>query len=322
MTIPEQPFAIPSAWRGDDLREHDDWCERWTDAEIAELDRALAAGPADRLPSEAAEFPLSTLITRIDGWMREIDAGRGFVLVRGLPVDRYTTAECERIYYGLGLYMGRATPQNTDGDLLGHVRDTGEDPAARGVRLYRTRAEQDFHTDGADVIGLMCLKGARSGGISRIVSSVTIFNEILGRAPELVPTLFEPFPFDRQGQEKAGERGWFEFPICRTSNAGLGTFFIPWYIRESQQLADAPRLTAAQTACLELIETIANEPDLYLDMTFEAGDIQLLKNAVILHKRTAYEDWPEPAEKRHLLRLWLSGERFTGGSALLGKGIS
>jgi hypothetical protein len=138
---------------------------------------------------DASEFPLTGIISRINGWMAEIDRGRGFVLIRGLPVERYSEAECERISYGLGLHMGRPVSQNTDGDLLGHVRDTGEDPNARGVRLYKTRVEQDFHTDGADVIGLLCLKAAKSGGISRIVSSVTIFNEILRREPELVPTL-------------------------------------------------------------------------------------------------------------------------------------
>ena len=319
--IPTKPFETPDAWRGEDVRAAGQWWDEWTVAELAELDVALAACPADRLPASHDEFPLPGLIARIDAWMAEIDQGRGFVLIRGLPVHRYTTAQCEQIYYGLGLYMGRTVSQNTDGDLLGHVRDTGEDPKARGVRLYRTRAEQDFHTDGADVIGLLCLKGAKSGGVSRIVSSVAIFNEILNRAPELAPTLFKPFPFDKQGQEKPGEPGWWSFPLCRVVDGRLGTFFIPWYIRESQEHADAPRLTDEQERCVGLIESIANDPAFYLDMHFEPGDIQLLKNSAILHKRTAYEDWDDPAEKRHLLRLWLSAERFSGGNNLLNKGI-
>ncbi len=319
--IPNKAFESPDAWRGIEVRAEAAWWDAWTPAELAELHAALAASPADRLPESQDEFPLPGLPSRIDAWMDEIDRGRGFVLIRGLPVERYSPAECERIYYGLGLYMGRTVSQNTDGDLLGHVRDTGEDPKARGVRLYKTRAEQDFHTDGADVIGLMCLKGAKFGGISRIVSSVAIFNEILARESELVPTLFEPFPFDKQGQEKPGEQGWWEFPICRVADSKLGSFFIPWYIRESQEHADCPRLTEAQVRCVELIETIANDPAFYLDVHFEPGDIQLLKNSVILHKRTAYEDFEDPAEKRHLLRLWLSAERFTGSSNLLNKGI-
>jgi hypothetical protein len=320
--LPDAPFETADAWRGGVLRaQAAPWWDVWEARELDELDAALARAPTDRLPRSADEFPLDSLRQRIDGWMAQIESGRGFVLIRGLPVERYTRVQCECLYYGLGLHMGRPVSQNTDGDLLGHVRDTGEDPAARGVRLYKTRVEQDFHTDGADVIGLLCLKTAKSGGISRIVSSVSIFNEILKREPELIPTLFQPFPFDRQGQEGPGEPGWFEFPVCRMSEGRLGTFFIPWYIRESQALPDAPRLTPAQWRCVELIESLANEPELYLDMAFRPGDIQLLKNSVILHKRTAYEDWPDPGEKRHLLRLWLSAERLTGGSELLNQGI-
>jgi hypothetical protein len=319
--LPDQPFESPDAWRGADLRAQGRWWDTWTDEELAEIDAALSCAPADRLPQKPEEFPLDALEPRINRWISEIDSGRGFVLIRGLPVDRYSEADCERLYYGLGLRLGRPVSQNTNGDLLGHVRDSGEDPGARGVRLYRTRVEQDFHTDGADVIGLLCLEAARRGGVSRIVSSVSIFNEVLARAPELVSTLFEPFPFDRQGQERPGEPGWFEFPICRMTDGRLGTFFIPWYIRESQALPEAPRLTEAQTRCVGLIQSIANDPELYLDMEFRPGDLQLLKNSVILHKRTAYDDWPEPAKKRHLLRLWLSAERFTGRSELLNQGI-
>ncbi|WOF75600.1 TauD/TfdA family dioxygenase [Parvibaculaceae bacterium PLY_AMNH_Bact1] len=294
-------------------------------ADIDELSAALAVACSTGKDMDAwnvEDFPLPSLGKKIHSWMSELNLGRGFQLVRGFPVREYSKEDCELVYWGIGLHMGEAVPQNTDGDLLGHVRDVGADPNAYGVRLYKTRVEQDFHTDGADIIGLFCLRGGRSGGVSRIVSSVTIYNELVKQRPDLATVLRETFPFDTQGQQKPGQQPWFDFPICHEDQGRLRTFFIPWYIRESQVHEGAPQLSADQIACVEMIEKIANREDFYLDMHFEPGDMQFLKNAAILHKRTEYEDWDEPEEKRHLLRLWLTSHQFSLGDEMLRKGIS
>jgi len=312
------------AWLGRDLQHSDAWISRLSDSDVAELRAAVAHARATGKPMrqwQIGDFPLPTLHDRTAGWLEQINR-RGFVLVRGVPVDELALDEVEQLYWGLGLHLGTAVSQNTDGDLLGHVRDTGEDPKARGVRLYKTRVEQDFHTDGADIIGLLCLRPAKRGGISRIVSSIAVYREIEKRDPNLIETLHQPFPFDRQGQEAAGESGWFELPIARTVNGRLCLFFIPWYIRESQALPDAPRLTPDQWRAIEMIEAIANDPAFYLDMHFEPGDIQFLLNASILHKRTAYEDFVDPARKRHLLRLWLTNTSLVSVADGLKQGIA
>ncbi len=322
--MPRAPLLTPDAWYGSELQSRDNWRYRLTRDDVSELLRAHETARATGKPMKEwtrADFPLPKLSQQIHGWLAELDLGRGFILLKGFPVASHDEQTCAEIYWGIGLHMGRAVPQNTDGDLLGHVRDTGADPNAYGVRLYKTRAEQDFHTDGADIIGLFCLKPAKSGGISRIVSSVTVFNELAKRAPELVPVLFQTFPFDTQGQHKPGQKPWFDFPLCHFENGRLRTFFIPWYIRESQQHPEAPRLSDAQSRAIATIETIANEPGLYLDMNFEPGDMQFLKNAAVLHKRTEYEDFEAPQLKRHLLRLWLSEPSFTAGDTLLRKGV-
>jgi hypothetical protein len=321
--IPATPLDNPDVWRGPDLARSQVWRYRFTSGDVDELLAAhRQAEPKDMWAWTRDDFPLPTLAPKIAGWMRELDRGRGFILLGGFPVESHSEAVCAAIWWGLGLHMGRAVSQNTDGDLIGHVRDVGADPNAYGVRLYKTRAEQDFHTDGADIIGLFCLKAAKSGGVSRIVSSPAIFNRLLRERPELAPVLFEPFPFDTQGQQKPGNDPWFELPICRFEQGRLRTFFIPWYIRESQLHAAAPRLSPAQQAAVAFIERAANDPDYYLDMDFEPGDMQFLKNASILHKRTQYEDWDAPRMKRHLLRLWLVEPSFSGGEALLRRGIS
>lgn len=321
--IPGAALDTPDAWLGPDIQASADWRYAFTASDIAELLAAErgARGKAWR-DWTRDDFPLPTLSPKIAGWMGNLDRGRGFVLLKGFPVEAHSEEVCTAIYWGLGLHMGRAVSQNTDGDLLGHVRDVGADPNAYGVRLYKTRAEQDFHTDGADIIGLFCLKTARRGGVSRIVSSPAIFNRLLRERPDLVPVLFEDFPFDTQGQHKPGGRPWFMLPLCRFEDGRLRTFFIPWYIRESQQHPGAPRLTKAQLEAIAFIETAANDPGAYLDMDFEPGDMQFLKNASVLHKRTEYEDFDEPERKRHLLRLWLVEPTFSGGDERLRKGVS
>ena len=323
--VPAAGLDTSDVWRGPDLARDPSWRYALAASDVAELlaarDHARAGGK-DLYAWTREDFPLPTLAPKIADWMRELDRGRGFILLRGFPVADHDEATCAQVYWGLGLHMGRAVSQNTDGDLIGHIRDTGADPAAYGVRLYKTRAEQDFHTDGADIIGLFCLRPAKSGGVSRIVSSPAIFNRMLRERPDLAPTLFEPFPFDTQGQHKPGGRPWFDLPLCRYAEGRLRTFFIPWYIRESQQHAEAPRLTPAQAEAVAFIERAANDPALYLDMDFRPGDMQFLKNASILHKRTAYEDFAEPGRKRHLLRLWLAEPSFSAGEESLRRGIA
>jgi hypothetical protein len=244
--------------------------------------------------------------------------------VRGVPVERYGEADATLAYWGLGLHLGQAVSQNAAGDRLGHVRDvTGDAPRDPNVRLYKTRERLGFHTDGADVIGLLCLRPAKSGGTSRIASSAAIYNEILRRRPDLVATLYEPFPFDRNGEERPGEPPFFSIPLCAAGEDWLRTFYIGWYIRDSQRHPSAPRLTRAQREVIDLIDEIAADPAVHLDMELRAGDIQWLKNSVILHARTEYEDFPEPERKRHLLRLWLTSRRaFADHDAALNAGIA
>jgi hypothetical protein len=240
--------------------------------------------PGDSSPFsqiEKSDYPLPVLGPAIQRWMLELDAGRGFILVRGFPAAFYSEEDSAFAYWLIGLHMGRPVPQNRKGDLLGHVRDDGADPKQPGIRFYRTRARLEFHTDGADIIGLLCLHAAKSGGLSRIASSVSIFNELLHRRPELLSALFENFPF----------------PICRYHEGRLGTLYIGWYIRNAQRFPEVPRLTTVQSEVLNLIDSIANDRTFYLDMDFEPGDMQFLKNVVILHARTEYEDWEEPDKK-------------------------
>jgi alpha-ketoglutarate-dependent taurine dioxygenase len=302
-----RPLAVAAAWRGAEMAERDDWIVRLTPAQIAELERAADAATARGLGLDAvrrADFPLPTLAPAVAEWARELVHGRGFVLVRGLPVARWGDRRSALVYWGLGQHLGEPGAQNPQGELLGHVVDTGEDAANPFVRRYRTAGDIAYHCDLADAVGLLCLRAARRGGASRIVSSVSVYNELLRRRPDLIDRLYEPFCLDTRDEQGEGRLPYVPVVPCQYAGGALRTFYHSDYFRSAVRHAEVPPFSEPERTLLDLYEEIAASPQLYLDMQFEPGDIQLISNHVTLHARTAYED--DPAAPRHLLRLWLS----------------
>jgi hypothetical protein len=304
-----KPIDGPAAWRGPELRPAD-FTHRLADAEVAEIDaavRSVIGGRVEHIAIDRDNFALPRLgglLTR----MRDDDllSGRGFVVLRGVPVERYSIEEAAAAFLGIGAWFGKPVSQNGKGHILGHVKDLGRSINDPTARIYQTTHKQTFHTDSVDIVGLLCLKIAKSGGLSRIVSSMRLYNEMYRRRPDLAAVLFGTFCFDRRGEVPAGKKGWYETPIFHWHADRLSVFYgNRYYIQSAQRFPEAPRLTAEQTEALDLFDALANDPANYLDIEFKPGDIQLIHNHVILHDRTDYEDWPEPERKRHLLRLWL-----------------
>jgi hypothetical protein len=321
-----QRTAITSGavWTAADVGAPTEWIDELDDAaRVAIVDAVRSARDAgldvDTLTAEA--FPLGALAPHVRRWVDDLQRGRGFVLVRGFPVDQLSAEDAELAYLGVGLHLGRPVSQDAFGTTLGHVIDERVGHPGPEVRRYRTNLRQDFHTDGADVIGLLCLHRARSGGESRIVSAAALHNELLGRDPALVDTLYEPMPWDRNGEESPGEPSFYELPVLSDVAGRPRFFYIGWYVRDSQRHPEAPRLTDAQRRAMAEIEAIANDPAFHVEMDFRPGDIQWLNNSVILHSREAYEDDPDPAERRHLLRLWLAAHDFAAVDDVLRGGI-
>jgi hypothetical protein len=299
-----EPLRSAAAWRGEDLQALDDWRQTLSPEQVAELERAVATAkqsgkPLGELTKD--DFPLPSLSSEIARWRREIQEGRGFQVIRGVPVKRWSEGESEIFFWCLGQHLGIPGAQNPQRDLLGHVRDTGESPDE--VRHYRTRVNINFHCDAADVVGLLCLQKAKSGGKSRIVSSVTVYNELLGQRPDLVDRLYEPFLMDTKG-----EGGVRYLPVrpCSFDSGWLRTFYHTDYFRSATDAQGRPVLSADDRALLDLYNAIAESPGTYLEMDLEPGDVQLLSNHTVMHARTDFEDHAEQARKRHLLRLWLS----------------
>lgn len=300
----------PSVWYGPQMTRSSEWLHELSAADIAEIEAAtlpLARAEADIARITKADFPLPSLAPKLARICDEVVNGRGFALMRGLPVERWSIREAATAYFGIGAHFGSARSQNAKGHVLGHVRDLGrnaeKDPTAR---IYQTRERQTYHTDSCDVVGLLCLKTAKSGGASALVSSMTIYNEMLKRRPDLLPYLFEALHTDRRGEVPVGEKPWHDIPVYNWYEGRLSALYARRYIESARRFREVAPLTPQQTEALDLFDALAEDPALNLQMSFTPGDMQWVHNHTMLHDRTSYEDWPEPERKRHLLRLWLA----------------
>jgi hypothetical protein len=318
------PIRSAATWVGAEVTESSQWSETLSGQQRSEIvEAARKADESGHTPHtlQAEDFHLPALENRVAAWSSTLDRGRGFVMVRGFPIDDLTPAQVELAYLGLGLQLGTPVGQDAKGNLLGHVRDEGVERQDPTVRLYQTNQRQDFHSDGADIVGLLCLRPARTGGESRIASTAAIYNRVLETRPDLIEVLYQPMYWDRNGEESEGEDPYFALPVLHDVGGTPRIFFIGWYIRDAQRHPGVPRLTEAQLEAIKAIEDVANDPAVHIEMAFEPGDIQLLANAKILHSRDAYEDHDHPTRRRHLLRLWLAARIFAGVDEILRGGI-
>ena len=256
-----------------------------------------------------ALFPLPALAPRLTRRLADVLDGRGFVLLRGLPVRDWGPRQSALAFLGLGLQLGNLRSQNAQGHLLGHVRDQGLSSNDPNVRIYQTRERQNYHTDSCDVVGLLCLHPARSGGLSSLVSSVTIFNQMRQRRPDLARLLFAPVETDRRGEVPVGQEPFFRIPVFNWHAGLLSTIYHRTYIESARRFPGLSALTPEQVEALDLFDALADDPALNFCMEFRAGDMQFVHNHTLLHDRTSFEDWPERERKRHLLRLWLAPAR-------------
>ena len=306
---PTAPLTGPDVWRGSALAASPEtWQRRLTRGELAAVDAAashlLAAGwPGTPVP--AAAIPSSPAVAELVAGLRDpLLFGRGFMLLRGLPVDDDRARVAARLWV-LGRQLGEPVPQNARGHLLGHVCDLGYDAADPATRLYQTSQRQGFHTDSADVVALLCLRAAPRGGRSSLASAAAAFNQVLAGEPELAAALFDPVATDHRGEEPPGARPWFEIPVLSLLDDRLTVIYQRRYIDSAARFAAAPRLGERQRAALDAFDAALDDPALHLEMDLEPGDVQLVHNHQLLHDRTAFIDDPDPARRRHLLRLWL-----------------
>ncbi len=301
---------LASTWYGHEMEQNKgEWIKELTSAEIEELEKAaepLLASNMNIASLTATDFPLAILGPKLAMLRKELIRGRGFALLRGLPAAKYTEKEAGTIFYGLGCHLGSPRSQNAMGHMLGHVRDLGKKSSDPNTRIYQTNERQTFHTDSTDVVGLLCLKAAKIGGTSLLVSASTIFNEMCRQRPDLLELLLQPIATDRRGEVPEGMLPYLLIPVFSYYEGYLTVFYQRQYIDSAQRFPDAPRLTPLHVEALNMFDALANAPRLYLSMELEPGDMQFVYNHALLHDRTGFQDSDDLQQKRHLLRLWLS----------------
>jgi len=302
-------FRNPQAWSGPEMAARTDWIYSFSTADIEEIEAAV--GIANRsglgiVDLGREHFPLPMLSEKLRNFRHEALHGRGFVLMRGLPVERMGLRDAAIAYWGLGLYLGEAVSQNGKGHLLGHVKNLGLDVADPQVRGYQTTARLNFHCDFSDLVCLLCLKTSKSGGLSTIVSSTSLWNELVRRRPDFAQALMSPVYYTRWEEIPYGKQNHAEMRVFSPVGDRMVAVYGRNAIDKSQGLPGVPRLAKIQVEAMNFLETLASDPRFYFDMEFCPGDVQVLCNHFVFHARTSYEDWPEVEKRRHLLRLWLA----------------
>jgi hypothetical protein len=302
------PVASRADWKGPGLDWREEGMHVLTAAEVAEIDAALrgltATGPVDFPDITAERFPLPTLGAFFRRQLHELRHGRGFLLLRGLPREKYSADEMALIYFGLGAHLGTTTPQSWQGEVLGHVVDISD--IDQGVRGYNAGGGQNMHTDSCDIVALMCLRAAKSGGKSRIASAVAVHNHLAATRPDLLKLLYEGFTFRRMERDSDHGTGKIlqHVTVFRRRGEEVTSYISGSYPVRAVKAGDATMTPAQEEALKAFFETAAS-PEFHLDMSIGEGDIQFLNNRLLVHGRTDYQDWPEVTRRRHMMRLWL-----------------
>lgn len=302
-----EPILGPMAWKGSYFSARGDWILRLAADEIAELEaagRAVVARRLDFRDITPADFPLPRLAPALAALRPELRAGRGFVLVKGLSVERCDAALLRAIYVGMGTHLGIPVSQSYRGDYLGEVKDYRE---PGNERPYRRGGAINMHRDPCDIVGLLCYRKARTGGLSRVTSAATVWNAFLAERPDLVPVLLQGFRLYITQDDRNSPLPVTPVPIpvlTRDPDGPLHCTFIAELAQWAVEKAGEPWPKGGCEA-IAFFHAVANREGVFLDMAIEPGDIQFLNNRTTIHGRTDYEEWPEPERQRIMFRLWL-----------------
>jgi hypothetical protein len=314
------PLAGPSVWLGEDIKDSRRWIRDLPPEALDELDAAVKSVrgmPWQEITRE--DFLLPMLSDLLDDAADELENGCGIVKLRGLPVDGYSEDELRQMYFGLGTHLGVPVFQNRSGEMMRAIRDEGAhvgrtygqvEDEKKGTTFLSSYARTltngplRFHTDRTDVVGLLCVRQARAGGVSKLASTPAIHNAILAKRPDLLEVLFQDFWRSRFGEESTDKETVYKLPIFGLRDGKFTSHYSLTFIEAAELVPGVPKLTALQREAIEMLMVTAEE--LCFEMTLEPGDLQLINSHVTYHGRTPFEDDAASGHDRLLLRLWLT----------------
>jgi len=310
-TIPQTPISDPAAWRADTLIENDG-SVHLSDACLDELSSVAAELAANPLPVEALridDVDMPQCAAAMATVREALVRGIGFAIIDRLPLDTYDEPTAIKLYWLLISHITQPVAQKWDGTMVYDVTDTGlDDEPGNGVRSSKTNNGQYYHTDNAfnlppDFVSLMCIQPAMTGGTSGLISMQTVFNMLQSEHPNVVPRLYDRFYFDRQHEHAPDDERLAFNPICEPADHGVHIRFSRRLIGFGYELADGG-MDDETEAAIKAFGEILDRPGLGKSFAFERGQIQIVNNRRLGHRREAYEDWPEPERKRRLIRIW------------------
>ena len=290
-----------SAWEAADFKNNNTWKKVLNNEQVKELLEALGnvKNLNKKIPDfSKKEFILNTLGVNLNSWSKELENGSGFMLLKNIPIHGLNEEDTNILYYGLGLYLGEPVRQNPSGDLIGKVMNIG-DLSDRQTRVYETNAYLPYHSDPSDLVGLLCIRKAKSGGISSLISSHAIYNEILDNYKEYLSILYKPMYYPHLGGSEPALS-----PIYSFYENKMTCRYMRQYIELGHDMMNSP-LSNIEIEALDLMDFIMEKKNLRLDMMLEPGDLQLVNNYNVLHSRTSFEDYEKLSYRRKKLRLWL-----------------
>jgi hypothetical protein len=253
----------------------------------------------------AQSFPVTPIRDELAAWREEVLYGRGLLMLRGLPVDRMDVDDLRIMFLGLGTHVGRPVSQSANGELVADVVNVGN--RDRNERAYRSSRKLKLHTDRCDHIGMLSIRKAMTGGLSGYASALAIHNELLETRPDLLAALYKGFHHHRFGEQPPGEPlvTRERIPTFSVIDGVPSVICIRGYIDLAVEDGHVT-LSDLEQEALDTFEAIADRSDIRLDLMMEPGEANFTNNCQVLHTHTAFEDDPDPAQRRHLLRLWLN----------------
>ena len=318
----EQPFSSPMTWDAKTLLTDEGRIDL-DGACLAELDQAAAELRDNPLPVEVLmpdDFDLPACRAAMAQAHAQIYNGIGFAIIDRVPVDRLDTDVAKKLYWLLMSMVSRPVAQKWDGAIIYDVIDTGKKALpGSGVRSSKTNGGQSYHTDNAfnlppDFVALFCLQTAQKGGVSGLVSLETVYNILLSEFSDVLPRLYEPFYFDRQMEHAPDEERLSHKPIFEVDGDALNVNFSPRLVEHGYQMKGEELDPEARAAIDALCRTTEID-NLCKRFEFERGQIQIVNNRRLGHRRTAFRDAEEPEDRRHLVRIWVrkTGRPFYQG---------
>lgn len=301
--------SYSDAWFAKELTQRDNFIYRFTPQDIDTLQLLLTEGMRDLETSSLESLLDSSYLSNFikSSLGHQLESGTGVILLKGLSISNFSETQLSDSFVFISRLFGNIIPQGPSQQMTCRIEDLqlADKSKSRG---FNTNSDFFFHNDSCDFTGMLCVRPAKYGGLSKIISSVAIHNTMLDFYPDLLRVLYNPFPIKCLNMETGSKVSYAMRPIFHPYNNSIICNFARPAINATQHLESCPKLTSMQIEALDVFEDLIENPKFCHSFLLESGDVLFLNNHRCLHSRTSFID--DPNRKRLLLRAWLSAKSY------------